>query len=84
MAAVAGSSWFRADVADLGGPSLLLARPLEINGRTDVLVVGSSLDGYDRARERLGIVLLLASPVLIGLLAGAGWVLAGAALRPVA
>ena len=84
LTAVAGSTWLRADVADLGGPSRLLARPIEINGRTDVLVVGSSLDGYDRARERLGIVLLLASPVLIGLLAGAGWVLAGAALRPVA
>jgi two-component system, OmpR family, sensor kinase len=84
LAAVSGSTWFRADVADLGGASRLLARPIEVDGKQEILVVGSPLDAYIRARERLAVVLLVASPVLIGLLAGAGWVLAGAALRPVA
>ena len=49
-----------------------------------VLVVGSSLDSYERARERLAVVLLVASPLMIARRwPAAGWLLAGAALRPV-
>ncbi len=48
-----------------------------------VLVVGSPIGDYYRARERLELVLIVAGPLLIGLLAGSGWLLAGAALRPV-
>jgi len=82
-AAVTGPTWLRADVPELGGASRLLVRPITVDGAPAVLVVGSPLAGYLGARERLAIVLLVASPLLIGLLAGAGWVLAGAALRPV-
>ncbi len=68
---------------ELGGHAELLATPIQMRRTHMVLVVGSSIDGYDRARERLALVLVVASPLLVGLLAGAGWLLAGAALRPV-
>jgi len=83
IAGVRGPTWLRVDVPELGGPSRLLARPLVVNGTPEVLVVGSPLDDYLRSRQRLAVVLAVASPLLIGLLAAAGWVLAGAALRPV-
>jgi signal transduction histidine kinase len=80
-----GSSgrYFEGDVRELGGDAQLLATPINVNGQQMFLVVGSSIDGYIRARERLEWVLIVASPLLVGLLAGAGWLLAGAALRPV-
>ena len=80
---IKGETWVEADVRVLGGPSRLLARPVNVGSTPMVLVVGSSLDSYDRARERLAVVLLVTSPLVIGALAGAGWLLAGAALRPV-
>jgi two-component system, OmpR family, sensor kinase len=83
LASVGSTRYFRGDVRELGGDSELLATPVEVNGSRMVLVVGSSIDGYIRARQRLELVLLVASPLLVGLLAGSGWVLAGAALRPV-
>ena len=67
----------------LGGDSELLATPLRVGRTPMVLVVGSPIGDYYRARERLELVLIVAGPLLIGLLAGSGWLLAGAALRPV-
>jgi len=66
-----------------GGRVRVLARQVTVDGRSLVLVVGSSLEDYDRTRERLVAVLVVSIPLLAGLLAGAGWLLAGAALRPV-
>ena len=83
LAAVGNGRYFEGDVRELGGHAQLLATPIQMRGARMVLVVGSSIDGYDRARERLEVVLIVASPLLVGLLAGAGWLLAGAALRPV-
>ncbi|MGZ4707643.1 MAG: ATP-binding protein [Acidimicrobiales bacterium] len=74
---------FQVDVPVLGGSSRVLARPITVQGEPRVLVVGSSLDSYMRTREKLALVLLVASPVMIAALAGSGWLLAGAALRPV-
>ncbi len=83
LGTVVGTRYFRGDVRELGGDSELLATPISVDGTRMVLVVGSSIDGYIRARQRLELILLVASPLLVGLLAGSGWVLAGAALRPV-
>jgi two-component system, OmpR family, sensor kinase len=83
LATVRSGRYFEGEVRELGGHAELLAIPIQMRGTRMVLVVGSSIDGYDRARERLELVLIVASPLLVGLLAGAGWVLAGAALRPV-
>jgi two-component system OmpR family sensor kinase len=49
----------------------------------DVLTVGVSAEPLQAARERLVAVLLLAAPLLIGLLGLAGWLVVRAALRPV-
>ena len=83
VASVRGSHFFKGSVHELGGDSRLLAVQINVDRTPMLLVVGSSIDGYMRARTRLAWVLVLASPVLIGLLAGSGWMLAGAALRPV-
>jgi signal transduction histidine kinase len=80
---IKGETWLETDVRVLGGPSRLLARPVRVGTVPMTLVVGSSLDSYDRARERLALVLVVTSPIVIGALAGAGWLLSGAALRPV-
>ena len=78
-----GDQIFEVDVAALGGTSRLLARPITVKGEQRVLIVGSSLDSYEHTREKLALSLLVASPLMIAALAGSGWLLAGAALRPV-
>jgi two-component system, OmpR family, sensor kinase len=73
----------RRHIPGLGQRARLLARPgVGPNGAV-VLVVGESLDTLARARARLGLLLGATCPVLIGLIGWCGWVLAGAALRPV-
>jgi two-component system, OmpR family, sensor kinase len=59
----------------------LLAVPSS-NGRM-VLVVGASLDDQQEALARLSALLLVGGPVALALLGGVGWLVAGAALRPV-
>ena len=71
-------------VPGLGRRARLVIKPLRTPGAARFVVVGSSLDESDRARRHLGLGLGLGSPVLLTVLAGAGWLLAGAALRPVA
>jgi two-component system, OmpR family, sensor kinase len=83
IATVTSTKYFLADIRQLGGDSELLATPLQVGRTPMVLVVGSPIGDYYRARERLELVLIVAGPLLIGLLAGSGWLLAGAALRPV-
>ncbi|HKZ75709.1 MAG TPA: histidine kinase dimerization/phospho-acceptor domain-containing protein, partial [Actinomycetota bacterium] len=85
----------RADVAGLGEsrffertvatveepvPARLLAVPAS-EGR--VLVVGASLEDQWEALARLGILLAVGGPLALILASGVGWVVAGAALRPV-
>jgi signal transduction histidine kinase len=67
----------------LGRRARLLAHPVDSGERTLVVVVGASLDAVIRGRERLALILALLSPLLGGLLSAGGWLLAGAALRPV-
>jgi two-component system OmpR family sensor kinase len=58
----------------------VLSRRLDDGG---VLSVGVSAEPLHEARERLLAVLLIAAPLLVGLLATAGWLVVRAALRPV-
>ena len=68
----------------LGRRARLLAHPVQASGgRTLVVVVGASLDAVVRGRDRLALILALLSPLLGALLSAGGWLLAGAALRPV-
>ena len=74
----------RRDVTGLGDRGRILAKPERTDqGRAVIVVVGESLDTVARARQRLGLLLGVTSPFLIGVIAWCGWVLAGAALRPV-
>ena len=67
----------------LGQRARLLAHPVQSGDRRLVIVVGASLDAVIRGRERLALILALLSPLLGGLVSAGGWLLAGAALRPV-
>ncbi|MGH2683663.1 MAG: sensor histidine kinase [Actinomycetota bacterium] len=48
-----------------------------------VVVVGASLDDQQEALARLAALLVAGGPLALALLGGVGWVVAGAALRPV-
>jgi two-component system OmpR family sensor kinase len=61
----------------------LLAIPETLNGQHGVLVLGSSLRIRDESLERLRHELLFSSPLALLLATLAGYLLAGAALRPV-
>ena len=67
----------------LGGQSRLLAVPENLGTSRVVVVVGSSLAREDDTKQRLAFGFTLAGGVLIALIAGGGWALIGAALRPV-
>lgn len=74
----------RRRITGLGLRGRVLARPEPTAAGPDVVVVvGESLDALAHARERLGLLLGITSPILIGVIAACGWVLAGAALHPV-
>jgi heavy metal sensor kinase len=61
-------------------PARLLAVPVD-DGR--VLLVGASLEDQQEALARLAILLAVGGPLALILATGVGWVVAGAALRPV-
>jgi two-component system OmpR family sensor kinase len=76
--------WYaNVDIPELGGGARVWAKSVRVHDRSVTLVVGASLDQYVRTRERLLYTLLLGGPVLLAVSAVAGWLLAGAALRPV-
>jgi signal transduction histidine kinase len=71
------------DLPGLGRRARFLARPVPGPDGPVVIVVGASLDAVDRGRNALGVAFAVAGPVLVGALGAGGWLLAGAALRPV-
>ena len=70
-------------VPGLEGTSRVLARAVSLRGARDVVVVATSRHSLERGQRRLAMELAVAAPLLIGALAAGGWLLAGAALRPV-
>lgn len=70
-------------LSDVGDPTRLLAAPVQAGGRSLVVVVGTNLgDMYD-ALHRLLLLLALGVPAAVLVSSGAGWIVAGAGLRPV-
>jgi signal transduction histidine kinase len=61
----------------------VLAQPLATAGEPVVGVTATSTRPLERVRDRLLLVLLVATPALTALMTFAAWVLAGAALQPV-
>jgi two-component system, OmpR family, sensor kinase len=83
-AAQAGASSFeRARAGAVSGPARLLATPVHAQGRSLVIVVGTSLRDRDQALANLGARLLIGGPAALLLAALAGYGVATAALRPV-
>jgi two-component system, OmpR family, sensor kinase len=82
IAGLGQARFFDAEVhtAEEPVPARLLAVPAS-DGL--VVVVGASLEDQDEALARLLALLALGGPVVVGLAFGVGWLLAGAALRPV-
>jgi len=70
-------------VAGVDDPARLLAAPVTAGGRTVVVVVGANLGDRNEALARLQLLLLLGIPAALLLASAAGWLVAGAALRPV-
>jgi signal transduction histidine kinase len=79
---VTAATFFTTDVPGIGDPSRLLAVPVEVHGQHLVVVVGTNLGDKRDALRRLLLLLALGIPAAILLASGIGWVVAGAALRP--
>lgn len=74
----------RAVLPGLEGPLRLLATPITAHGRRLIVVVGTSLEDRDDALAGLRSQLFLGLPAAILLTTLGGYLLSGAALRPVA
>lgn len=70
-------------VPGLEGRARLLAGPAQSGNGKVVIVVGGSREALIEARNRLALALVIIGPLLIIALAAGGWMVAGAALRPV-
>jgi heavy metal sensor kinase len=82
VAGLRGPRFFERDVQTMDEEveGRLLAVPVA-GGR--VLVVGASLDDQHEALARLAALMAVGGPLVLMLAGGVGWVVAGAALRPV-
>jgi two-component system OmpR family sensor kinase len=80
--AVSGPTFSSRQIAAVDDPVRLLA--VSVAGATDrVAVVGATLGDVNEALQRLALAMATLGPIALLVMAGAGWLLAGAALRPV-
>lgn len=70
-------------VPGVDDPARLLAVPGSTRGRSVVVVVGANLGDRSEALDRLRLLLVIGIPAAVLLASVAGWLVAGAALRPV-
>ena len=71
-------------VPGFGGGVRVLAQPIEVEGASGLVgVAAASTAPVDDVRDRLLLVLLVATPALSAALGAVAWFVAGAALRPV-
>ena len=80
---VAGPTFTTRRVAAADDPVRLLAMPVRRGHTRSVVVVGSTLGDVDEAVGRLLTTLIVAGPAVLAVTVAGGWLLAGAALRPV-
>ena len=66
-----------------GEPFRVLAVPMRLPPRTDVVVVATSLENINGSVHRLLVLLLVGGPMALALAGIGGWALARKALRPV-
>jgi signal transduction histidine kinase len=70
-------------VPGLEGRARLLALPALAGKARVIVVVGASRETLVEARARLALALVIIGPLLVLALSAGGWIVAGAALRPV-
>jgi heavy metal sensor kinase len=70
-------------LGDSGLSFRVLATPVMMRGRSQLVVVGESLEGVNEAVRKILLLLLIAGPVALAVTAGAGWLLVRNALLPV-
>lgn len=80
---VSRATFFTQRVPAVDDLARLLAVPASAGGRPVIIVVGANLGDRRDALVRLRILLLTAIPAALLLASGIGWLVAGAALRPV-
>ena len=78
-----GPAFFTTRVHGVDDPARLLAVPVGTGPAREYVVVGATLGDRNEAMGRLALELAIGGPVALGLVAWAGWMLAGSALRPV-
>ena len=81
--AVEGQLQIERDIPELGGRARLLAVRGLVHDRQVVVVVGASLEDVKAGRARLVRTLAIGGPLFVALLTLGGWLLAGAAIKPV-
>jgi two-component system OmpR family sensor kinase len=82
-AATGPRTFERANAADAGGPVRLLAIATHAQDQRLFVVVGAPLDDRNRTLQALRTELVVGGPIMLLLVAAGGYLLAGAALRPV-
>ncbi len=80
---VDGPTFVSTRVTGVEDPVRLLAVPVGVGQEPVVVVVGATLSDRNEALSRLELALAVGGVAALGLVSWAGWLLAGAALRPV-
>ena len=83
LRSVSGPTFVTGHVRGVGDPARLLAVPTGGASSRGVVVVGATLGDRNDALARLLLELAIGGPIALLLVSFAGWLLAGAALRPV-
>jgi heavy metal sensor kinase len=76
------AGYFTREVSTIEGPVESRLLVLAVNG-PPVIIVGASLDDRNEALARLATLLLIGGPLALAFTGWVGWIVAGAALRPV-
>ena len=82
-AAVIRPRWFERSVVGVVGTARILVLPARRGPERVRLVVGASMSDRRDALRRIATLLLLGGPVAVLVASGLGWLLTGAAMRPV-
>jgi signal transduction histidine kinase len=83
VAAITKPTFVTRSMGAANDPGRLLAVPTHVQGRPGIVVVGETLGDRRDALRQLLELYAVAGPAGVALASAAGWILAGAALRPV-
>jgi two-component system, OmpR family, sensor kinase len=83
LGSLAQPAFFERPVRGVEGVSRLFARSMTDRGRPLFVVVGTSLSNHDEILSRFLLLLVIGGPIALALACAGGWLIAGAALRPV-